>query len=302
MNLAALLEKQKAERAAKEAAERPKDNEHVGLTTDNAHITSDVAADGEPPKDSTLEGATGIEVDSTPAPAQPDRPAGLRFNIAGAAKPKPGSVPDSTRSDPAPEENVSGAADAVASPVPSVLGRLGAMRANTATAGGATGTQRQSPPAPVADADFSLDDLANADADSFNEQARPHVHFADEIPATAPTRELPEELTQQQRDFVQSLDGIYTVLDDTDMFAQLIRIIMIELQQNPEYIKLVQDQDVHVMIRAMRNTMGLARVKKQESKAKRSGGSAATKKKGMPAGVTEDMLNDLNSLAGIDFE
>ena len=41
---------------------------------------------------------------------------------------------------------------------------------------------------------------------------------------------------------------------------------MKELQENKEYERLLSDNDVHVMIRGMRRTMGLARVKKQGKK------------------------------------
>jgi hypothetical protein len=50
---------------------------------------------------------------------------------------------------------------------------------------------------------------------------------------------------------------------------------MMELQENPEYEKLVSDTDVHVMIRAMRNTMGLARVRKQAKQRKANTGTKA---------------------------
>jgi hypothetical protein len=48
--------------------------------------------------------------------------------------------------------------------------------------------------------------------------------------------------------------------------------------------------DVRVMVRGMRESMGLARVKKQEAKAKKSGGTRKSKT------VDLDMLADLDSL------
>jgi hypothetical protein len=101
--------------------------------------------------------------------------------------------------------------------------------------------------------------------------------FFDEIEATAPDRELPEDLSEQGREFVSLLDSTYTILNDADMFAQQVRTIMMELQENPEYEKLISDMDVHVMIRAMRNTMGLAKIRKQAKK--RTTGTASGRAK-----------------------
>lgn len=145
--------------------------------------------------------------------------------------------------------------------------------------------------------EFGLADLAGFDAGSVNEVRSDTLSwFEDEIEATAPDRPLDPDLTTQQLGFVESLDNIYQVLNDPELFGQSVRIIMMELQENPEYIKLIQDQDVHVMIRAMRNTMGMARIKKQEKSRKAGTGTrkAAQKK----SRVSEADLSILNSLLG----
>lgn len=163
----------------------------------------------------------------------------------------------------------------------------------------ATPTKPKPEPKPESAADtsvFSLDDIAAMD-----ELATParrtteHSGFEDEIEATAPDRDLPHDLTSQQLSFVEQLDGIYGVLHDPEMFAQSVRIIMLELQENPEYVKLVSDPDVHTMIRGMRNNMGLARIKKQE-KSRKSGtatkkASAKTSAKGLDSALA--LLNSL---------
>jgi hypothetical protein len=78
------------------------------------------------------------------------------------------------------------------------------------------------------------------------------------------------------------------------MFGQSVRIIMIELQENPEYEKLLSDSDVHTMIRGMRRTMGLARVRKQE-KSRKAGTNKNARK---TSGVSDSAMNLLNSLMG----
>lgn len=149
-------------------------------------------------------------------------------------------------------------------------------------------------PAKLAD-DFSLEDLASLDVSSVEESRQDQTTisgFFDEIEATAPDRQLDPELDSQQRMFVEQLDGIYPVLHDTDLFAQSVRVIMMELQENPEYIKLVADQDVHTMIRGMRNSMGMARIKKQEKSRKGGAGRAAAKTKKSSASSEDLALLD----------
>ena len=155
-------------------------------------------------------------------------------------------------------------------------------------------------PSPVESDSFSLDDLAAFDSSTVEPIRESPVGsgFIDEIEATAPDRALPADLSAQQLGFVEQLDGIYQVLNDADMFAQSVRVLMIELQENPEYIKLVSDQDVHTMIRGMRNSMGLARIRKQE-KSRKAGTktkTAAQKK----SRVSDDVMALLNSLGGDD--
>jgi hypothetical protein len=145
-----------------------------------------------------------------------------------------------------------------------------------------------------------LDDIAGLDESSTPAIAHGEREtasgFMDEIEATAPDRDLPADLESNQLIFVESLDNIYQVLNDPELFGQAVRVIMTELQENPEYIKLISDQDVHTMIAAMRNTMGLARIKKQ-SKSRTAKNTSTAKKKGA---VSDDMMRLLDSLGGDD--
>lgn len=139
---------------------------------------------------------------------------------------------------------------------------------------------------------FTLDDIAGLDASEtpIEEAGSISSGFLDEIEATAPDRNLPAELGPQQLAFVESLDGIYSVLHDPDFFAGSIRSIMSELQENKEYIKLVSDQDIHTMIHGMRNIMGLAVIKKTEKKKPAA--------RGKKARVDDDTMALLDSLGG----
>lgn len=183
-----------------------------------------------------------------------------------------------------------------------IVGNLGGGAANRSV----QASPAKPPAAAVAESDatdgpiFGLADLAGFDASDVPEVrgsgASEGSGFDDEIEATAPERALDPDITAQQISFVESLDNIYQVLNDPELFGQSVRIIMMELQENPEYIKLVSDQDVHVMIRAMRNTMGLARIRKQEKSRKAGTGTrkAAQKK----ASVSDDDMALLNNLLG----
>lgn len=238
-----------------------------------------------------------------------EAPADKRVDRVEAAAPRAETKPDDSQSTgPIPSAPVS------AAPAKKGLGL------NLLKSGGVSGAVRK-PPAqsdsgarasankPSAGsgldgfAEFSLDDLAGFDestAPALTAQDRGQPSgFADEIEATAPDRDLPADLSAQQLMFVEQLDGIYQILNDPEMFAQSVRIIMMELQENPEYEKLVSDQDVHTMIRAMRNTMGLARIKKQ-SKSRSAKNSTAAKKAAGTKGLSADALALLDAMGGDD--
>ena len=118
----------------------------------------------------------------------------------------------------------------------------------------------------VADTVMSLDDIAGDESDT--EVRNTAYSFEDEIPVTAPDRELPADLTTQQQQFVASVNSIYEIMHDPELFGGMIRTIMQELQENPNLMHLMADQDVHVMIRGLRSSMGLAKIKKAEKSTK----------------------------------
>lgn len=129
--------------------------------------------------------------------------------------------------------------------------------------------------APSISDDLDLSALAALDTSEIpasETRASSAMQFPDEIEATAPIRELPEDLSAQQLTFVESLDTIYEVLHDPDLLGQSIRMVMQELQSNPEYTKLVSDHDVHTMIKSIRNVMGITKIRKDEKSAKRGTG------------------------------
>lgn len=117
--------------------------------------------------------------------------------------------------------------------------------------------------------------------------------YLDQIAATAPIRDLPAELTDQQRSFIESLDALYSGAEP-ELLAQVCVSIMTELQSHPALDSQLMDEDIRTLIIAMRNSMGLARVKKATAKTKPASGGA-TKKPSGNARVNE-VLSILDSL------
>src|SRR3546814_7104023 len=58
------------------------------------------------------------------------------------------------------------------------------------------------------------------------------------------------------------------------MLGQSIRSVMQELQENKEFIQLVSDHDIHTMIKAIRNFIGVAKIRKEDKSSKRKTGGA----------------------------
>ena len=115
--------------------------------------------------------------------------------------------------------------------------------------------------------------------------------YIDREKVVAPDREYEFELDESQAGFVGLLDGIYEVLNDAQAFGAMIRTIMLELQENGEYRRLLADSDVNAMMRGLRDSMGMARIKKTE---KTKGRSSA------PASKRQNQV--LESLDGLGFD
>lgn len=139
---------------------------------------------------------------------------------------------------------------------------------------------------------MTLDSLADMDISDINEQSTPHpLHtFDDEIPCTAPERDLPEDLTEGQRQFVAQIDSIYEIMHDPELFGNMVKIIMQEMNENPDYVNLMADDDVHALIRGLRSSMGLAKIKKAEKSVKGRAAKKATPATAM-AGTLDELFN-----------
>ena len=114
---------------------------------------------------------------------------------------------------------------------------------------------------------------------------------SDHVAPTAPERELPENLTDVQEGFVKSLDTLYKVFDDGELFVGAVGRIMAELASHPFLEELIHSADDNTIIRGIRISAGMARVQKTAAKEKR----ATTKK----SNVSADMADAIAQLSGL---
>lgn len=132
---------------------------------------------------------------------------------------------------------------------------------------------------------FSLDDIAGFDTTDTGPSAA--QIYADMIPADMPDRPLPEDMSAGMQGFLGLIENVYSVLNEPEIFGQTIRNLMSELAENPEYDKLLVDADVNTMMRGLRQTMGLAQIKKQSTK---RGPAKKVKEIGVLAGNLDSMF------------
>lgn len=132
--------------------------------------------------------------------------------------------------------------------------------------------------------DFDLSGLADSlMGDGAGSAAPRKSQFADEIPV--PKRgeipaDTPDDIRKGMKQFIDLIDGVYGIINDPELLGGVIRSIMIELKSHPQYMQMVAKDDVRLWVKAMRDSMGLARIKKTEAKTKRSGGGAKKGKAG----------------------
>lgn len=111
-----------------------------------------------------------------------------------------------------------------------------------------------------------------------------------EVPALESNREFPDDATEDMKQFGALVDSVPDLFDDPQVMQQVIRSIMVELQQNPEFMEVMTDEDVNTMIRGMRDVLGLAHVKKVAAK-KKAGGSTRKKKSALSDEQTAELDN-----------
>lgn len=126
-----------------------------------------------------------------------------------------------------------------------------------------------------------------------NRPASPAKLDPEESLPSAPPRELPDNISEQQQKFVDALDGIHKAFQDPEILSNMLRTVMVELQETPELMELVEKEDLQMMVRGMRETLGY--IRQTKAKKKRKAGGA---KKGKKNALTTDEIDELDALLG----
>lgn len=256
LNLNDLIKQQKGQSNGPAAA-KPNDNGRVDGATRAAPATVQPAAAPDRADQSGTESAQ--RVDAAPAPASGGSRLAFLNRVGGSQGGQP--TPNDDAGGP-----VSGADDAADSAVaaPKGLAFLAGRAVASTPAKVDDVAPKAAPIVPTGSGGtFSLADLDSYEAPSAPD---PFQQYADMIPADLPDRPLPDDITPQQLEFVQLVESTYHILNEPEAFGQVIRNMMAELSENPEYDKLIVDADINAMMRGMRGTMGLAQIKKASNK------------------------------------
>lgn len=100
------------------------------------------------------------------------------------------------------------------------------------------------------------------------------------------------ELDEQTQNFVKSLDSMYAVFDDAELFINVVSRIMLDLKAAPHLIEIFAPEDSNILMKGVRASAGMAQVKKTEQRAKTS--SRASSKKQIDPGL----ISNIKALAG----
>jgi hypothetical protein len=183
-------------------------------------------------------------------------------------------------------------------PLASKLGGLGGLSKIKAD----PAPQPVKPTAAMSLDDFaSMEDMGEIPHDLEHDSNRFVSAFTDETPADKPMREIPADCNAQMKLFIEMMDNMYDteLRQDLELLSGMIRSIMVELKSNPQYIQQVRKEDIRTWVQAMRQTMGLAKIKKAEKQEKRKGSGTRSPSKGKK---TDDTFDDIFAELGISGE
>lgn len=108
------------------------------------------------------------------------------------------------------------------------------------------------------------------------------------------TGKLSEE--QGLQSFLDNMHSIPELYENPEILSSQIRSIMEDLQDNPHFIDHICVEDIGLMVRGMREALGVAQIKKSAAKSKRTG---STSKSSVMKNAMSEMLADMGGLQGI---
>lgn len=141
--------------------------------------------------------------------------------------------------------------------------------------------------------DIDLSDVAETRSNDTGASGATSEIFADEIPVSKPTRELPAELEQQQQAFISLLDSVYDLHCDPDAVKSAIQTLMIDMSETPHLVDLIVENDIQIIVRRMSQILGFRKASAETKKTKRAT-SVKAKQKAAVISAFDEMLGDLN--------
>lgn len=274
---------------------------------DAAHVAE---ASGEDAAQPAADSSEPERVQESPVVAQPTPTVGIKLGGIKLGTPAAPAAPvqsaPSGGTVPAPQRPAE-SGNRVVSPASAgvKLGGLsfGGAAAKSGPAADGDSTGGTSAPAPSIGGNLGLLDIASLGEDSsagpldFDRTIQDaDGDYLDQVPATAPDREIPEGADEITSAFCKSLDTIYNLHNDREMFVSVVSRIMSDMQENKNLVKLLAPEDVNAIMKGMRQAAGMAQVKKQKATAKRKGG-----KESASSVKLASAMDSLLSVAGFDL-
>lgn len=104
-------------------------------------------------------------------------------------------------------------------------------------------------------------------------------------------KEWDADVKEEAENFISNLEAMKASFDNPDVVGAQLRSMMIDLTEHPEFIEFLAPEDGGTMIKALRESYGLAVV----TKASKAKGKKSTKKKKYDSSVSAS-LDELNKM------
>lgn len=96
------------------------------------------------------------------------------------------------------------------------------------------------------------------------------LHVSTSLPGESPAANSPldlkPEVAERMKMFTDSLDTLRAAFDDVELMPQIVRQIMLDMQETPEFLEMLSDKDINLMMDSFYKTMAIARASKEKKK------------------------------------
>lgn len=87
-----------------------------------------------------------------------------------------------------------------------------------------------------------------------------------EIPATQCYDELPGDMSEEMKGFIELVNRVPEMFDDADMMSQCLRRIMTNMQANHEFVEMLSDKQISTIIKGAKSILGFTQLKAESKK------------------------------------